>query len=741
MEISTNIAVSDEEMLGELIWTDLEHAAANLSSKLERGKAAYSMFICYVLGEYTPLKSACQALEYVTSAAESGYEPAVILGKRIFEANGVSVPDAFVAKPRDPKIREFFEELDRIPDEEYFKTIVQFLWPAKLRSEAIGYLEVLCPEGLSQQDLASWMQDKVGQIGAPAFRELAESTLLLHYAVSKSNYKACEALVGLGCNTNSQTSDGITPVHLAMRCAETALVEFLLNRGADASIAAHNGVSPLHWAVVLPDGQVADIVTRLVQNIAHDRRISTCKMPTFYEDVGLGLKGAPHHWAVNCRNLTALKVLTDSSLFPNRDPEFLANTMHWAIGIGCCEIIKYLFQFDNMRRQVTKCDSNKLWRNLGVLGTPLSRWLMFGRSYDTYVCKTIDTLSSFGMRLPITSKTEPASAYWSPLTRASMGNHVHVMKELIHRGADVNETHWETSVLEWTLDNGGFCGRSHQHAEAVELLLSKGAKTHHEPVLHRVSRSDVSIDVFLVVLKDRPAEINMKFQGTIPLLLLLESSIKRDIYAKVQALVQAGSLLNTEEACARTRPNRGEWRCCQTALSHSLYTMNWGIANYLLNCGASVECGVHSGHHKTVLHILIFKASQTDWDTSQGKTEMFMRILGDLVSHPKAKEQDLIHRVDDKGRDALGHATYFGLPHVVRILLDRRHGMSSVSVDKSLAMITSLLSPALIPWFADSHRFTAPARRGLREFRRYKISEYKERLDMIQELLESFDRI
>ncbi|KAF4494291.1 kinase [Fusarium agapanthi] len=719
---------------------DLEHAAANLSSKLERGKAAYSMFLCYVLGEYTPLKSACQALEYVTSAVESGYEPAVILGKRIFEANGVSVPDAFVAKPRDPRTREFFEELDRIPDEEYFKTAVQFLWPAKLRSEAIGYLEGLCPEGLSQQDLASWMRDKVGQIGAPAFRELAESSLLLHYAVSQSNYKACEALVGLGCNINSQTSDGITPVHLAMRCAEVALVKFLLNHGADASIAAHNAVSPLHWAVVLPDGQVADIVTKLVQNIAHDRRISTCKMLTVFEDVGLRLRGAPHHWAVWCRSLTALKVLTDPSLFPSRKPEFLVNILYCAIGIGCCETIKYLFQFDDIRHQALNCDEYKLCRDLGVIGTPLSRWLMFGRSHDTYVCETIDTLSSFGMRLPLRSKREPASADWRPLTRASMGSHVHVMKELIHRGADVNETHWGTSVLEWTLDSGGFCGRSHQHAEAVELLLSHGAKTHHEPVLHRVSRSDVSIDVFLVVLRDRPAEINMKFKGTIPLLLLLERSIKRDIYAKVQALVQAGSLLNTEEECARTTPNGGDWMCCQTALSHSLYAMNWGIANYLLNCGASVECGVHSGHHKTVLHILIFKASQTDWDTSQGKTEMFMRILGDLVSHPKAKEQDLIHRVDYKGTDALGHATYLGLPHVVRILLDRRHGISSEAVDKALAMIPSLLSPALKPRFVDSDRSTASARVGLREFRRYKVSEYKERLERIQELLESFDR-
>ncbi|KAM0372849.1 hypothetical protein ACHAPY_009454 [Fusarium culmorum] len=738
MEISTNISVTDEQMLGELMWTDLEHAAANLSSKLERGKAAYSMFLCYILGEYTPLKGVRQALQYVTSAAESGYEPAVILGKRIFEANGVSVPVAFVAKPRDPKIRENFEELDRIPDEKYFKTAVQRLWPERLRSGAIGYLEGLCPEGLSQQDLASRIEDKVGQMGAPGFQELAESALMLHYAVSKSNYKACEALVGLGCNINSQTSDGITPVHLAMRCAEIALVKYLLSHGADASIAAHNGVSPLHWAVVLPDGQVADIVTKLVQNIAYDRRISTCKTLTVFEDVGLRLKGAPHHWAVGCRNLTALKVLTDSNLFPSRKPEFLVNIMSCAIGIGCCEIIKYLFQFDDIRRQVMNCDEYKLWRDLGVLGTPLSRWLMFGRSHSTYVCEIIDTLSSFGMRLPLSSKTEPASADWRPLTRASMGSHVHVMKELIYRGADVNETHWGTSVLEWTLDSGGFCGRSDQHAEAVELLLSHGAKTHHEPVLHRVSRSDVSVDVFLVVLRNRPAEINMKFEGETPLLLLLESSIKRDIYAKVQALVQAGSQLNTEQACARTIPKE-KWRCCRTALSHSLYAMNWGIANYLLNCGASVECGVHSGHHKTVLHVLIFKAFRADWDTSQGKTEMLMRILGDLVSHPKAKEQDLIHRVDYNGRDALGHATYFGLPHVVRILLDKRHGMHSETVNKALAMIPSLLSPASKPNFVYSDRFTAPERLGHREFRRYEVSEYKERLERIQELLKSFN--
>ncbi|KAF9775137.1 hypothetical protein IL306_006786, partial [Fusarium sp. DS 682] len=709
--------MSDQQMLGEVIWTDLEHATANLASKLQRGKAAFSIFLCYALGEYTPLKSARQALEYVTSAADAGYEPAIILGKRIFEANGVSVPDAFIAKPQDPKIRAFVDELDRISDGEYFKTVLQFLWPAKLRLIAIEHLEGFCQESLGQQDLTLWIQEQDRQLGSSRFRELAESALLFHYAVAKSNYKACEALVALGCNINSQNSDGITPLHLAMRCTELALVKFLLSHGADASITAHNKVSPLHWAVVLPDEQVGDIVARLVENIAHDRRISTSKTMTVFEDLGLRLSGAPHHWAVGCRNLAVVKVLTDPSLFPSRKPEFLVNIMSCAIGIGCCEIIKYLFQFDDIRHQVTTCDEYKLWRDLGVLGTPLSRWSMFGRSHDAYVGETIDTLSSFGVRLPLTSKTEPGSADWRPLTRASIGSHVHVMKELIRRGADVNETHWGTSVLEWVLDGGGFCGRPDQHAEAVELLLAHGAKTHHEPVLHRVSRQNVSVEVFLVVLKHKPTEINMRFQGKTPLLLLLEGGVETDIYAKVQALVQAGSELDMEEACARTAPDEGDWRCCQTALSHSLYAMEWGIANYLLNCGASVECGVHSGHRKTVLHVLIFKASQTDWDTSQGKTEMFMRIIGDLLSHPKAKEQDLIHRVDHKGMDALGHATYFGLPHVVRILLDRRHGISSKSINQALAMIPSLLTPALKPNFVVSDSFTGPVRKGLREFR------------------------
>lgn len=75
--------------------------------------------------------------------------------------------------------------------------------------------------------------------------------------------------------------------------------------------------------------------------------------------------------------------------------------------------------------------------------------------------------------------------------------------------------------------------------------------------------------------------------------------------------------------------------------------------------------------------------------------------------------------------DALGHAAYFGLHHIIRIRLDRRHEITSKSISLALNIMPSLPMPVLKPYFVVSDSFTGPIRKGLREFRSYKGPDYK----------------
>lgn len=723
----------NQERLGSAIWSDLDHAAANSASEQERGRAAFDLFLCYSLGQYAPSNGIHEALEYITSAAIAEYGPAFIAGRRMFEANNVPVPEVLHRGPQDPELRNSLSQLEHLPNEEYYSAAVRTFWPPKLRHDAMESLAELS-DGLCAIDLVPWIQDQNRQMGSVKFQAYAQKHFLFHHSVGNGSYIACETLLLLGCDANIQTPDGTTPLHLACRCAEVEIIRLLLRHGADASLNDNENVSPLHWLVLLPKNDIRQIADMLLGQFEGAKSVSVSRSRVFFDDLGIVVSGTALSWAIDCRNLAVVKVLTDLGVTPLLDPSCPADLLAKAVGIGCAKVTEYLLQLHDFRQGLSAEEEEETYRHLGSRGSCFTRWLMHGSSCDKTIGEVIDVLERFGFRLALTSADLIKPDTFTPLCRAIIGYHIPVIKELLWRGASVNDRCAVHTALGWAIRSGDSFGPRHKVTEVVKLLLDHGANTEPEPCLRVACASEVPVDVFRLLITASPTDIKTTYHGTTPLLELLSCDIKDEVYSKVQILVQAGADLDVETPHSKQPKNGVD--CCLTALAHSLDNLEWGVAKYLLERGATIEFGVSTGHRHTVLHLLVYKAFRTHPIYGQGETETLIVMTRNLLAHPIAKEKDLINILNYDGVSALKMAVFFGLSHIVQIFLERRHGISKQIVADVSSMVRNL-TPENAPPFVVADGVEPPKNPGGNS-RRYAFSDYKRRMDGFMTMLETF---
>ncbi|RMJ16660.1 hypothetical protein CDV36_003651 [Fusarium kuroshium] len=734
-DLCGGIADNRDNVAGAL-WSDLQHAAETLLSDQDKGKAAFSLFICYAVGSYSTCKSIEEALEFVTSAAEAGYPPALLCGKRIFQANQIPVHHIFEKEPDDPNLRKMLYAVQRVPSAKFFSRMIQLLLPQTLRAQQAEALGLLPDHQVGQADFVNWITLKHEEIGKAAFQKFAEDALLFHHAVVRSDFAACKSLVALSCNVNRENSAGITPLHLTVLCAEVGMFKFLLAHGAVVKLSWDSRIALLHWLVVLPEEEVPRIVQGFLSMLDDDaKRSKVCnsKLDFNLDDLGLTLKGSPLEWAISCRNLTMVKALTAPGL---HIPANSMKLISLAVGLGGVEILRHLLETDSVLQGLSPLDRYEIFAHLGNRGSDLTRWIMHGSSHQVSVSQVIDTLENFGIHLPAKrgSEIDGKETSLGPVRRAAVGNHVGVLKELLRRGLDVHENDPTTkpTVLEDALRHGRLHGPEHRFMESLQLLLSHGANTGAQPMLHAACSEDIPIRIFKFLLQEDIASINVKYQGTTPLLELLRPPVQSDLYAKVQALIEAGSNINVEVADGKL--DQEEWKCCWTPLACSLYYLNWDIAEYLLDKGASLEYGSSSGYLSTVLHLLIFKALRFCPGFQQKEYFKLVDIIESLLSYQEARETGLINKVNYQGIDALRLSVMFGLVHIVMILMDERHGLGRDSIQGVVSLMPSLLMPVMAPKFVAFDE----AERDMIKSRNlpcYMISEYAEHLQEIYKFL------
>ncbi|RSL60765.1 hypothetical protein CEP54_006574 [Fusarium duplospermum] len=734
-DLCGGIADNRDNVAGAL-WGDLQHAAENLPSDQDRGKAAFSLFICYAVGSYSCCNSIEEALKFVTLAAEVGYLPAVLCGKRLFEANQVPVPHILEKEPDDPSLRKMLYAVQHIPSAKFFSRLIQLLLPQTHRAQQAEALGLFPDHEASQAGFVDWITLKHSEMGRTAFLKFAEDALLFHHAIVRSDFAACKTLVALGCNVNRENSAGITPLHLTVLCAEVGIFNFLLAHGAVVKLTWDSTIALLHWLVVLPEEEVPRIVQGFLSMLDdQDKRSKVCssKLDFVLDDISLSLTGSPLEWAISCRNLTVVKALTAPRV---HIPATSMKLISRAVGLGCVEILRHLLETDSILQGLSALDRYEIFAHLGNEGSYLTRWIMHGSSHDESISQVIDTLQQFGIHLPTKRVLEidGQETNLGPVCRAAVGNHVGVLKELLRRGLDVHENDpaTETTVLEYALRNGGLHGPEHRYMESLQLLLSHGANTGAQPILHAACMEDIPIRIFKFILQEDVASINVEYQRTTPLLELLRAPVQSDVDAKVQALVEAGSNINAEVTAAKGDPD--QWKCCWTPLACSLYYLNWGVAEYLLDNGASLEYGSSSGDLSTVLHLLIFKALHFCPGFQQKEYSTLVDIIESLLSRQEARDFGLINKINYQGIDALRLSVMFGLVDIVSILMEKRHGLGRDSIKQVASLMPSLLMPVMAPKFVAFDE----AERDMIKSRNlpcYMISQYEKKLQKICELL------
>jgi hypothetical protein len=72
---------------------------------------------------------------------------------------------------------------------------------------------------------------------------------LLHIAVARGQASEIEAHLAAGVPVDLLAGDGLTPLHWALACKETAIMALLLDRGSPVDVRSHEGATPLMNAV------------------------------------------------------------------------------------------------------------------------------------------------------------------------------------------------------------------------------------------------------------------------------------------------------------------------------------------------------------------------------------------------------------------------------------------------------------------------------------------------------------
>lgn len=742
LELCDVVPTFGKGILGPAVWADLEYISAN-SPLPERGRALFNLFLCYSTRNHTPVETAQEAFECLASSAESQYGPAFVTGKRAFQANGLRVPEILLSGPKDPEIGQLVWELEKLPDEKFYCEAVRRLWPLKLRKDVQNSLAPLGDESWAPNSL-EWIREQRLCMGQDDFRSFAHRNLLLHRAVASGNYEACKLLLEHGCVVDSIGSGFGSTLHLAFRCADTEMIFTLLRyaRDVDWFDDSMRNTSPLHWLILLPEDQmkpIAELVVACNHSDSVDALFNS-SADEYFDDLGLCLNGTPLVWATECRNLAAVEVLMDLGRdIIGTHTGGVYTCLELSIQLACPELAEYFLQrvvweensidIAKQRQELTKqiCHGRKVGE--------FSRWLMHGGSYERKFGEMLDLLERYDCRLLRHSK-EDGKVYATPLFRAVMTFNFYLVKELLRRGADPNDTGHKTgwTPLEMALSQS-YDASVCLTEPVIALLLQYGASTRPRSgsPLRWACDHGVSAKVLQTVLNADPDQLNISHIGATPLLRFVlhnnDDDEDPERLAQLQILVEAGANLHAE---AETTP------CSPTPLAICLWYLDWRAAEYLLSRGAPVQFGVTRGKVHTILHLLTWRSFCTP-KSDIGDSEKVLFMIRRVLGHETAKKQNLINVPNWNGSTPLKTAAFCGLHRIVAIFLEKTTGISKEAVRELYPQICHLSRPEVdtLPRF-DPDEFCSPDPQALKRASPFVSEEYRARMSQIKAVFESF---
>lgn len=729
----THVSPSSEDIPDQM-GAQLEFIAKSAVTKQEQGKAAFELSICHAT-RYVSFANPDDALKWLEHSASCGHIDAFIAGKRVFQANKVAIPPSLTIIPDCPGLEDDLIFLDSLTSEEYFSNAVRIFWTKDLRNSALRSLhsKLEVPEMFLER-----IREMSNTMTSNDFIAIVDKDLLLHRAVVLGSTDATKFLLAHGAAINNARFEGRTPLHIACRCAHLDLIRLLLSHSADASTNDHGNISPIHWLVLLPASEMSDIAQLLIQNGANINSKTRKVSAEVFDCLGLVLHDTPLLWACCCRNSAAVTTLLACGAVGKQFQ------LEAALSIAAADIVDTLLSKVEDFQTFSEEQAEELFTEVGGgFFRGFQRWIVHGETYKEAHSAVMDTLSRHRIILPNPSNASlTGGRRLSPLCRATVGLNLPLAKQLIKRGADINE---RLSDIRWTPLHWALkaCNASQLPAPTlvismVEFLLQNGAALDLDEGLpaghpyHRTRATNplsyaceerVPAEVIKLIASWAPEKLHEKERGETPLHRL--AAISEDTEA-VLALVGLGADLNVE---TNHRPEWGEMTCCHTPLAHAISDGVWEIAELFLDREASTEIGLSGGHRSTILHLLVERASHTVAYGYPRKLLELRLLLQNVLDHPIVQQRQLLEVEDYNGITPLGLAIQLGVPNYVEIFLG--WGARAVFPAKGTSLpefVTSLHEHPPQRVVDDTTK-----RRGGQRF----ISEYRDKLAQILSIVKA----
>ncbi|RFU26918.1 hypothetical protein B7463_g9417, partial [Scytalidium lignicola] len=274
-------------------------------------------------------------------------------------------------------------------------------------------------------------------------------------------------------NLALEDDKGNTALHFACMGGHTDVVLYLVQeKGVTISKHNHIGTVPLHWLFMFPDqdiDKVAELLSHadIVNNASQGLRI-----PLHL----LWLRGPPIHWAVSCRNQTAVQSLI--RIGANVDEEYQGYTaLAKAVELHTPEMVHLLLengaQFTSIG-EFSRSAMHFIAGNAPIIKRRLLHGTRHARNQDLKKAlrNTITKLEFFGCNINSRDKygnTPLHKAVASPLERGDIDD-LYVVRALIQNDADRNVQNSEGDTILHLAIKSYWCDKPN-HMNLFKLLL------------------------------------------------------------------------------------------------------------------------------------------------------------------------------------------------------------------------------------------------------------------------------
>ncbi|KAK3988016.1 hypothetical protein QBC44DRAFT_360343 [Cladorrhinum sp. PSN332] len=559
--LSSTASLAGENGLATSIWSELELSAATAPTSQQRGEAKFHLFLCATTTEFTPDQLACteDAIAFLTSAADDGYIPASIVGKRVFQANDLPVPPVFSG----PSL------FGPSPDDGYYSTAVRTFWPQHQRSRVQQYSELRT--ALQSATLESIEHD-FHSMGPSKFQNYANTHRLVHCAILIGDHGACDRLLELGANVNSKLRSGITPLSLSCRLAEFGMARLLLRYNANPCLLDEADSSPFHWLIMTSPEDTADILSLMLRNLACSdspdrsrRDVSTVKSYAYFDPLVLKAQGTALDWAILSQHATLVAELLRTGLFRLEEPRAFVECLRTAAGTTCAETVAAVGRYakhGTLTRRLMMWALNSVGADKHSSSDPY-RWIAHGPRHQESYRTTINALLDvFGLP-PDThfsmfdSMGAGTAGTMTPLAYAVSSYNVSMMTELVRRGSDPNCEYVEQKPLDtplsWAISQSFKTG--YKACAGIKTLWNLGGTkiTSGTPILAAIKYQAGTylqeLRILQLITELSPGDINTRNEfGDTPLQALIgREELSLEMIPKVKLFVEAGADVTLED--------------------------------------------------------------------------------------------------------------------------------------------------------------------------------------------------